>query len=130
MILSAISQSSRLAFTGSVIRASSPARSRADRICEMLARLISSRGRALADVDRGHSKRQTRPAHAGEACALHSFRKLFFDGKIRDRPREIGVGRTVPAHESADDRKDVAEVEQIECSQQGSSGCREFEYDE
>src|ERR1700687_2801948 len=112
--LSATSQSSRRAFTGSLIRVSSPVRSIADRNCEMLSRLISYRNRALADVDGSHSKRQTRPRHAREARRFHSVRKLFFDRKVRDRARQVCVGRPMPAHQSADQREHVAEIEQIE----------------
>src|SRR4051794_14338334 len=108
------------------MRTSSPARSIADRNCEMLSRLMLLRDCALTDVNRRHTEGQAGPSHAGEAGGLHLSGELLLHGKVGDRARQIGVGGAMAAHQSAHQWQHPPEIKQVKSPQYPGSRRREL----
>jgi hypothetical protein len=81
-------------------------------------------------VDGGDAERQRAPSDIGETGAPHTPRELLGNRKIRDRLWQIPVCCAMSAHESADRRQDVIEVELITRVDEGRPRRRELEDDE
>jgi hypothetical protein len=55
-------------------------------------------------MNRGDTERQTGPPNFGEARRFHPSSQFFFDGKIRDRPRQVLIRRAMSADQPANER--------------------------
>ena len=85
-------------------------------------------GSALgAAVDRRDAEGERVPLDVGEPGAAHSRGQIFLDRKIGDRSRKIRVRGAMTAHERADARQNVMEVQVIHRANDRRARRRELE---